>query len=151
MPYAGLGKPLRPRVKQERRATQWLERPEPERKMLAKAKAQHHFLSDWDHPLDPFGDFVAELERRGLKVRLHGDHARAQCPAHDDHDPSLDVKRAPDGTVLMVCRSHGCSAEEICAAVDYPMRHLFPGSQVVTDPNVRRAFERRQMPLKEAA
>jgi len=37
------------------------------------------------------------------------------CPAHDDHDPSLDISEGTDGRVLMICRA-GCSQEAVLIA-----------------------------------
>jgi 5S rRNA maturation endonuclease (ribonuclease M5) len=50
----------------------------------------------------------------------------ALCPAHDDHEPSLGIAVGDDGTVLLKCRSHGCSAGAICQAVGLTLRDLFP-------------------------
>jgi hypothetical protein len=37
-----------------------------------------------------------------------GQQWRCLCPAHDDHNPSLGLRDAPDGGLLWYCRS-GCS------------------------------------------
>lgn len=50
------------------------------------------------------------------------------CPAHDDHSPSLSIREGDDGTVLMVCRSHGCDAKDITAALGLTLKDLFPRS-----------------------
>ncbi|MCQ2031960.1 virulence-associated protein E [Stutzerimonas zhaodongensis] len=52
----------------------------------------------------------------------------ACCPAHDDKNPSLSVKEAEDGTVLLKCWA-GCAATEITAAVSLEVRDLFSGSK----------------------
>src|SRR5262245_35720903 len=46
-----------------------------------------------------------------------GRNTRLLCPAHEDHSPSLDVAEGDDGRPLVVCRSHGCSYEDVLAAV----------------------------------
>jgi hypothetical protein len=65
-----------------------------------------------------FEEFVAAVEtatgRRGRRV---GRQTRLLCPAHDDHNPSLDVSEGDDGRPLATCRSHGCSFEAICHAI----------------------------------
>ncbi len=50
----------------------------------------------------------------------------ARCPAHDDHKPSLGIAVGKDGTVLLRCRSRGCSADAICKTVGLTLRDLFP-------------------------
>jgi hypothetical protein len=44
---------------------------------------------------------------------------RACCPAHDDARPSLDIDLG-DGKILLICRSRGCTAQEIVAADGRP-------------------------------
>jgi putative DNA primase/helicase len=50
---------------------------------------------------------------------------KACCPAHDDHDPSLDISIGADGRVLLICRSQGCTAEAIVTALGATMADLF--------------------------
>jgi putative DNA primase/helicase len=40
----------------------------------------------------------------------------AQCPAHDDHHPSLTVTEADNGLILMHCHAE-CSYDDICRAL----------------------------------
>ena len=40
----------------------------------------------------------------------------ARCPAHDDHDPSLSVREADDGKVLVHCHA-GCEQTQVIAAL----------------------------------
>jgi 5S rRNA maturation endonuclease (ribonuclease M5) len=39
------------------------------------------------------------------------------CPAHDDHDPSLHVEEAEDGSALFKCRA-GCDQADVLAALE---------------------------------
>jgi putative DNA primase/helicase len=39
------------------------------------------------------------------------------CPAHDDHNPSLHVQEAEDGSALLVCRT-GCEQEDVISALE---------------------------------
>jgi replicative DNA helicase len=48
----------------------------------------------------------------------------AQCPAHEDSNPSLSVKVGTDGRVLLNCH-HGCAAETIVAQLGLTMADLF--------------------------
>jgi hypothetical protein len=72
--------------------------------------------------IDDFVDHLQEVTRteRGY---------RALCPGHDDHTPSLDIDEGDDGRILLCCRSRGCSAASIVAAIDLELRHLFPDRQ----------------------
>ncbi len=40
----------------------------------------------------------------------------ARCPAHDDREPSLSIRDADDGKVLVRCHA-GCSQEQVVAAL----------------------------------
>jgi hypothetical protein len=65
-------------------------------------------------------DFVAAVEAAtGRPGRKIGRETRLLCPAHDDHDPSLDVAEGGDGRPLVICRSRGCSWQSICEAVGW--------------------------------
>nr|RNF61655.1 hypothetical protein EC580_08140 [Acidithiobacillus sulfuriphilus] len=52
----------------------------------------------------------------------------ALCPAHNDKRPSLSVKEADDGRVLLKCWS-GCGAAEIVSAIGLSLADLFPGDR----------------------
>jgi hypothetical protein len=70
--------------------------------------------------VSPFEDLVAAIEQHtGRPGRPNGKHIRLLCPAHDDHHPSLDVAEGPNGAPLVQCRSHGCTYEQILAAVGW--------------------------------
>jgi len=53
----------------------------------------------------------------------HGDNYMACCPAHDDHSPSLSLKI--EGPRILINCFAGCSAEDVCGAVGFPMEALF--------------------------
>ncbi|MBW1639567.1 AAA family ATPase [Microbacterium resistens] len=72
------------------------------------------------------------LGRLGLRVIHRGDSAlSAQCPAHDDADPSLSVnyRKGTPGRVLMKCHA-GCDIAAVLDALGLTMRDLFDGSPV---------------------
>ena len=71
---------------------------------------------------------------------------QALCPAHDDKRPSLSIREADDGKVLLKCWA-GCGAAEIVSALGLSLADLFPGDrrslhQHGTAP-VRRPFDYR--------
>ncbi|OFC40480.1 hypothetical protein BAE30_16550 [Acidithiobacillus caldus] len=52
----------------------------------------------------------------------------ALCPAHDDKRPSLSIREADDGKILLKCWT-GCSAAEIVNALGLSLADLFPGDR----------------------
>jgi hypothetical protein len=49
----------------------------------------------------------------------------ARCPAHADKRPSLSIREADSGAVLVKCWT-GCTIDEITAAVGLDVADLFP-------------------------
>jgi hypothetical protein len=49
----------------------------------------------------------------------------ARCPAHNDEHPSLSVREAPDGKVLLRCWA-GCDTAAVLAALGLRWSDLFP-------------------------
>ena len=49
----------------------------------------------------------------------------ACCPAHDDKNPSLSLKRRDDGGVLIHCFG-GCQVEDVLAAIGLMMQDIMP-------------------------
>jgi 5S rRNA maturation endonuclease (ribonuclease M5) len=70
---------------------------------------------------------LLELLEQHAPVKRQGRNYRTLCPAHDDHHPSLDVADAGDGTPLVVCRSHGCTLEQVCDALGITVAELLRG------------------------
>lgn len=66
---------------------------------------------------------IAALELAGLKVRHSGGSTTAQCPAHDDNNPSLSI-RDGDGRVLVNCHA-GCETRDVVHALGLTMSDLF--------------------------
>src|SRR5215218_8285061 len=58
-----------------------------------------------DRPIEHVLDALEGVEQQ------HNGYFKAVCPAHDDHNPSLDIKEAEEnGTVLVHC--HVCKDQE---------------------------------------
>lgn len=68
---------------------------------------------------------------------------KACCPAHDDKSPSLAIKEASDGTVLLKCWA-GCSAADIVSAIGLELRDLFPGNAAPRTGPSRAAIQHEQ-------
>lgn len=66
-------------------------------------------------------DFMHFLE--GVKRSPRG--WKARCPAHKDKSPSLSIREAEDGRILVHCFA-GCEVHEICAALGLGVRDLYP-------------------------
>jgi putative DNA primase/helicase len=56
-----------------------------------------------------------ELAER-LGGKRSGGGWRSLCPAHDDHDPSLDITEDKNGKILVTCRS-GCDQAAVIDAL----------------------------------
>ena len=72
-------------------------------------------------PADPY----ILLSRLDKVKQTRTDAWQACCPAHDDRSPSLSVRLAEDGKLLLKCWS-GCGAADIVAAVGMELSDLFP-------------------------
>jgi len=72
--------------------------------------------------------FLNSLDR----VRANGKGKwQAACPAHSDRSPSLAVKEASNGNILINCFS-GCTPDEITSAMGLQMRDLFADDNFYT-------------------
>jgi len=56
----------------------------------------------------------------------------ALCPAHDDHNPSLNISQGNNGGVVIRCFA-GCETEDILAAVGLKTRDLFNNTPPAKD------------------
>lgn len=68
---------------------------------------------------------VENLLQRLEKVKGRNNSWTARCPAHADRSPSLAVRQAEDGRVLLHCFG-GCETESVLSAVGMTMSDLFP-------------------------
>ncbi len=69
---------------------------------------------------------AAEVSRLAGGIK-DGKSYLARCPVHGDRNPSLVISNGARG-VLVYCRSHDCSARDICKAWGIEVRHLFFGN-----------------------
>ncbi|MCL5979779.1 MAG: virulence-associated protein E [Gammaproteobacteria bacterium] len=68
------------------------------------------------------------LHRLEKVKRTAPDKWIALCPAHSDKRPSLSIKQADDGRVLLKCWT-GCGAAEIVSALGLSLADLFAGDR----------------------
>jgi hypothetical protein len=59
---------------------------------------------------------TAETIAKALGGRKAGSGWMARCPAHDDREPSLSIRDADDGKVLVRCHA-GCTQDSVIAAL----------------------------------
>ena len=97
---------------------------------------QERGKKDYQRRVVAFGDDMCPWDRMIEALRDHGsrvefyqgqpDSFKAQCPAHDDHNPSLGVKRAGDGRLLLFCWA-GCETADILGSLGLAFSDLFDG------------------------
>jgi len=75
----------------------------------------------------PIDRILDALKQCGKKVKASaGGQYSAQCSAHEDHRPSLRLKAADDGKVLITCQA-GCKPEAVIEALGLRWSDLRPG------------------------
>lgn len=62
------------------------------------------------------------------KVRGRKGAWTACCPSHKDKSPSLAIRLADDGRVLIHCFA-GCAVDEIVGAIGFDLSDLFPDDE----------------------
>ena len=91
--------------------------------------------------MTPIEQLIGRLDR----VKGRNGSWTARCPAHDDKGPSLAVREAEDGRILLHCFA-GCPVENVLAAVAMDMSDLFPPEEKRRDypvegkPRIKPAF-----------
>lgn len=72
---------------------------------------------------------IAEaLRQHGSTVTGSGPQWSAQCPVHDDNDPSLRVGTGEDGRPLVFCQ-RGCETQDVTDALGIPWHRMNPPRQ----------------------
>lgn len=104
-----------------------------------KAAYQTNFKPN-HNPLDNFLSLLEGVKRTGNGTYL------AHCSAHQDRSPSLSIREADDGKVLIHCHA-GCSAHEVVSAVGLELTDLFPPRPA--DPAYIGKPERRAFPAAD--
>ena len=71
--------------------------------------------------MTPVEQLLGRLER----VKGRNGSWTARCPAHADKGPSLAIREADDGRILLHCFA-GCPVENVVGAIGMDMTDLFP-------------------------
>lgn len=96
-----------------------------------KGRPADYWQGGWRDTTPPITKMLASLHERACRIIDHTgnpDRWTAQCPAHDDHMPSLSIERKPDGMLLVHCFA-GCDLGDIMAALNLEVRDLWDGSE----------------------
>ena len=94
-----------------------------------RIEKKHNSFQNLNHGItnSPIDKLLPRLD----KVRRCNPHSwLACCPSHEDKSPSLSIREASDGTLLLKCFA-GCSAADIVSAVDLSLADLFPRADSV--------------------
>lgn len=94
---------------------------------------------------DPIQDVLAALRAKGKRVVRSGNGYTAQCPAHDDRDPSLSIDVGDDGRALLHCHA-GCASADVVRALGMEERDLFVRDDHPVAPT--RKLETERKPVK---
>lgn len=88
---------------------------------------------------DPVEVLAAALRDSGQTVRRSGQGYVAQCPAHDDRNPSLSINHGNSGAgkALIYCFA-GCDWTEILAALNLSPGHLFAEGALKAESDAKR-------------
>lgn len=91
-----------------------------------------------------FQSFLKTLESHtGKNAKKSGSGYMACCPAHDDENPSLSLKEACDGKILLHCFA-GCPVTSICGSLGLETSDLFEADFII-----RKTPERTPYPYKD--
>lgn len=65
---------------------------------------------------------------RKVQSRGHGQYM-ACCPAHEDRTPSLSIRDAGDGRILVNCLA-GCSTEDVLSSIGLEFKDITPPNTI---------------------
>lgn len=86
---------------------------------------------------------TAEAIASALGGRKVGGDWMARCPAHDDNAPSLSIRQADDGKVLVRCHA-GCDQERVIATLRSRGLWRETGPRAFSRPAIGAGVERQQ-------
>jgi len=81
----------------------------------------------------------ASLEAAGSRVEWNGSGGKAQCPVHEDREPSLSIGQGDTGAVL--CCQVGCKTEDILKALGLQWADLFDSPRKASGKAPRRVAD----------
>lgn len=71
----------------------------------------------------------AQTFAESLEGKRTGSGWVARCPGHGDKTPSLSIREAEDGKVLIKCHA-GCCPEQVLGSIGLELKDLFPESNL---------------------
>lgn len=74
---------------------------------------------------DPVAVIADALQAHGKVVKWYGDKINAQCPAHEDRNPSLSVAHGKNRDAVIHCHA-GCAPDAVMAAIGLKWTDLAP-------------------------
>lgn len=77
--------------------------------------------------VQPIERLLEQLDN--VRTGWDGDSYTACCPAHYDTNPSLSIREAEDGRILLYCHA-GCETKDVLAALGLEWSDLFPATNV---------------------
>ena len=92
---------------------------------------RQHMIStstDQSQAFSPLDIVLDALRGHGFDPQEKAGKWKALCPAHLDHNPSLAIKEADDGRVLVYCLSHQCAFRDIARAIGLEEKDFFPAN-----------------------
>src|SRR5260370_14448095 len=97
----------------------------PPQRAKSRASSGHHRGAAYCLPRPQLGVVMTSAAgiAKALSGRKVGNCWIARCPAHDDNTPSLSIRDANNGTVLVRCHA-GCEQTDVIAALR--SRKLWP-------------------------
>ena len=101
--------------------------------------------------MTPVEQLLGRLER----VKGRNGSWTARCPAHADKGPSLAIREADDGRILLHCFA-GCPVENVVGAIGMDMTDLFPPDEkrrnypVEGKPRLKPALDRKSTRLNSS-
>lgn len=77
--------------------------------------------------MKPLAKVLDAIERGGFDAIPAGNGKwKSRCPAHEGEGRSLSIGEGADGTVLVRCFAHGCTAKAVVEALGLDLADLFP-------------------------
>lgn len=91
---------------------------------------------------------LSRLERVKKSTSGASGQWMARCPAHADKGPSLSIREAEEGRILLYCHA-GCDVNSVLAAISLDINDLFPERKRGRDAPNRKPIQRNRFPAAD--